>query len=315
MPRSTLPARSFRSFGGLARTPSFSSSVAILPPQVTALNTLPAVHVTGGVPDIRPYIAEATVLVVPLRFGSGARQKILEAFGMNKCVVSTTVGAEGLEYEPDVNILIADGTNQLAATVIDALQSSDLRNRIRMNGRQTVLQHHNPEQIAHDYAHEIAQSLANQSNIEASMRVALDLRWMLPGLAGGLENLVRSFLPYLLSIDRHNFYTLILPARCRFDFDTRRNPNVKIIATDSCRRYLERAARYFLRSVSAKLHLDYWPSSDVLTLRFLRSLEADLVYSFPGYIYPDTTPLRHLLLIPDLQHEYHPEFLSPQALE
>src|SRR5262249_6056924 len=157
--------------------------------------------------------------------------------------VSTTVGAEGLEHEHDGNILIADHTNQLAATVVDALQRSDLRDRIRMKGRQTVIKHHNPEQIARNYAREIEQVVATKSSLEAPMRVALDLRWMLPGLAGGLENLVRSFLPHLLSIDHHNLYTLILPARCRFDFDTRRSPNVKIISTDTCGHYLHRVAR------------------------------------------------------------------------
>jgi hypothetical protein len=45
------------------------------------------VTVTGGVPDIRDHLAEAMVVVVPLRYGSGARQKILEAWCMEKCVV------------------------------------------------------------------------------------------------------------------------------------------------------------------------------------------------------------------------------------
>ena len=53
--------------------------------------------VFADVPDIRPHIAAAAVVVAPLRYGSGARQKILEAWSMEKCVVATTVGAEGLE--------------------------------------------------------------------------------------------------------------------------------------------------------------------------------------------------------------------------
>src|SRR5206468_11460250 len=66
-------------------------------PAVRALSALPGVVVTGFVSDMRPYIAQATVVVVPLRFGSGMRQKILEAWAMEKCVISTRVGAEGLE--------------------------------------------------------------------------------------------------------------------------------------------------------------------------------------------------------------------------
>ena len=55
--------------------------------------------VTGRVPEIKPYFAEATVFVVPLRIGSGTRLKILEALAMGKAIVSTSVGAEGLDLK------------------------------------------------------------------------------------------------------------------------------------------------------------------------------------------------------------------------
>jgi glycosyltransferase involved in cell wall biosynthesis len=56
--------------------------------------------VTGTVEDVRPYIAEAAVYVVPLRAGGGTRLKIFEALAMQKPVVSTSVGAEGLALTP-----------------------------------------------------------------------------------------------------------------------------------------------------------------------------------------------------------------------
>jgi glycosyltransferase involved in cell wall biosynthesis len=84
------------------------------PAHVQALARVPGVIVTGFVPDIRPYMAQATVVVVPLRFGSGMRNKILEAWAMQKCVVSTRIGAEGLDYKEDVNILIADDIQAMA---------------------------------------------------------------------------------------------------------------------------------------------------------------------------------------------------------
>ena len=58
------------------------------------------VRVTGTVDDVRPYVAEAAVYVVPLRVGGGTRLKIFEALAMGKAVVSTTVGAEGLPLVP-----------------------------------------------------------------------------------------------------------------------------------------------------------------------------------------------------------------------
>jgi glycosyltransferase involved in cell wall biosynthesis len=68
-------------------------------PEVVALAALPNVRLFPNVPDIRTTLRSACVVVVPLRYGSGSRQKILEAWSMEKCVVSTTVGAEGLAYE------------------------------------------------------------------------------------------------------------------------------------------------------------------------------------------------------------------------
>jgi glycosyltransferase involved in cell wall biosynthesis len=53
----------------------------------------------------------------------------------------------------------------------------------------------------------------------------------------------------------------------------------------------------------------------VVSLRFARSLDAEIAYSFPGYIHPDVYPLRHVLVVPDIQHEFFPDFFSEQALE
>ncbi len=69
---------------------------------------VPDVEFTGTVPDMRAEIARAAVCVVPLRIGSGTRLKILEAAAMAKPVVSTRVGAEGLEFVPGKEILLAD---------------------------------------------------------------------------------------------------------------------------------------------------------------------------------------------------------------
>ena len=50
-------------------------------------------------------------------------------------------------------------------------------------------------------------------------------------------------------------------------------------------------------------------------LRWLRSLDARLTYSFPGYTHPDVRALPNVLMVPDIQHEYCPEFFTPEALE
>src|ERR1051326_7342820 len=82
---------------------------------------------TGTVPDMRAQIARAAVGVVPLRIGSGTRLKILEAAALAKPVVSTTLGAEGLEFSPDQEIFLADEPAAFARSVAELLH--DLKKR------------------------------------------------------------------------------------------------------------------------------------------------------------------------------------------
>ena len=78
-------------------------------------------RVTGSVPDVRPYIEGAAVFVVPLRVGGGTRLKIYEALAMERPLVSTTIGAEGLPLEPGKHLLIADDPGRFAESVLSLL--------------------------------------------------------------------------------------------------------------------------------------------------------------------------------------------------
>jgi sugar transferase (PEP-CTERM/EpsH1 system associated) len=93
-------------------------------PKVSELKKRDGVQVTGEVPDTRPYLAES-IVVVPLRSGGGTRLKILEAMAMNRPVVSTTLGAEGLDVVPGANIMIADTPDQFVKHVLFLLSSPE----------------------------------------------------------------------------------------------------------------------------------------------------------------------------------------------
>ena len=95
----------------------------------------PGVVVTGRVDDVKPYIACATVYVVPLRIGGGTRLKILEALAMGKAVVSTSVGAEGLNLTADDEIMIADEPAAFADGVLQLMQDGSTRRILGENGR------------------------------------------------------------------------------------------------------------------------------------------------------------------------------------
>lgn len=90
------------------------------PPAVLAAAG-PRVEFTGLVEDLRPHLASAAVVVVPLRLGGGTRLKIVEAWAMGKAIVSTTLGAEGIEGVPGRDILIADDAEGFATAVVRVL--------------------------------------------------------------------------------------------------------------------------------------------------------------------------------------------------
>ena len=68
----------------------------------------PRVVVTGFVDDVRPYLSRAEIYLCPMRDGGGTRVKILDALAMAKPIVSTTMGCEGIDVTPGVDVLIAD---------------------------------------------------------------------------------------------------------------------------------------------------------------------------------------------------------------
>jgi len=97
-----------------------------------------SISVTGRVDDVRPYIERAAVYVVPLRVGSGTRLKIFEAMAMEKAIVSTTVGAEGLAVRPGVELILADSPAGFAESVVKVLADKELAGQLGQKAAQTV---------------------------------------------------------------------------------------------------------------------------------------------------------------------------------
>jgi glycosyltransferase involved in cell wall biosynthesis len=78
------------------------------PDMLAEFSQVPGVKFTGTVPDMRPYLEQAVVCAVPLRIGSGTRLKILEAAAAGKAIVSTRLGAEGLNFKEGTEIILAE---------------------------------------------------------------------------------------------------------------------------------------------------------------------------------------------------------------
>jgi glycosyltransferase involved in cell wall biosynthesis len=95
----------------------------------------PRIELTGFVSDLRPHLAAATAVVVPLRLGGGTRLKILEAMAMGKPIVSTSLGAEGIEAVAERDILIEDEPAGFANAVSRLLAEPNLAARIGQSAR------------------------------------------------------------------------------------------------------------------------------------------------------------------------------------
>jgi glycosyltransferase involved in cell wall biosynthesis len=106
---------------------------------VKALAAIPGVVVTGEVPDVRPHYQDSWFQIVPLRIGGGTRLKIVESLCIGCPVLSTTIGAQGLELRDGEHILLADTPADFAAGAVRLANDGDLRERLRRAGRKQVL--------------------------------------------------------------------------------------------------------------------------------------------------------------------------------
>ncbi|HKS73193.1 MAG TPA: glycosyltransferase family 4 protein [Terriglobales bacterium] len=89
----------------------------------------PSVIVTGTVPSVTNHLRDATVVIVPLRIGGGTRLKIFEAMAMGKAMVSTSIGAEGLDVIHGRDLILADDPGSFANGILQLLRDPSLRQR------------------------------------------------------------------------------------------------------------------------------------------------------------------------------------------
>jgi polysaccharide biosynthesis protein PslH len=121
----------------------------------------PRVELTGFVPDLRPHLAAAAALVVPLRLGGGTRLKIVEGMAMGKPIVSTTLGAEGIDAIPGQDLLIEDHPEAFADSVNCLLTDPGLAMRVGLSARRLAVEKYSWSGAARaleDFYHRILES-------------------------------------------------------------------------------------------------------------------------------------------------------------
>lgn len=119
--------------------------------EIVRLTANESVIVTGYVEDIRPYLDKALVVIAPMFYGVGIKNKILEAMAMGKAIVTTTNGIEGIDAIPEKHVITADTAEEFAKRVIELLHDDQLRNKIEKNARKLVEEKYSWRRIANAY--------------------------------------------------------------------------------------------------------------------------------------------------------------------
>ena len=110
-------------------------------PRLAPLAQVPGLTMTGFVEDVRPYLAAASVCVVPLLTGGGTRLKVLEAMSMGKAIVSTTLGCEGIPATPGRDLILADAKDDFARQVLALLEDEPRRQELGRAARSFAERH------------------------------------------------------------------------------------------------------------------------------------------------------------------------------
>ncbi len=117
-----------------------------MPEWLTNLN-VDGIIVDGEVDDAFDYMKKFDIMVVPLLSGSGIRVKIIEGMALGRAIVTTTIGAEGINVENNRNIIIADSPSDFADAVVYLYNDAEKRKQLSENARSFVEEEHTSEKL------------------------------------------------------------------------------------------------------------------------------------------------------------------------
>jgi glycosyltransferase involved in cell wall biosynthesis len=129
------------------------------------LDSQPAIEVTGTVPDMRPYLQKATVAVVPITYGAGVQNKVLEAMACETPVVADKAVTGSIQAEIGQDLLIASDNQAYAEQIVNLLEDANLRQKIGSSGREYVLKHHHWPAIAAQLEEVYMQAIERQASL------------------------------------------------------------------------------------------------------------------------------------------------------
>ena len=268
----------------------------------------PGVTLLPDVPDVRPLFQQCHVFLVPMRFGGGVRQKIMEAWAMRVPVLCTSMAAMGAVARDGHNCLIRDVPAELAATASALLRGEIDAAPIVERAHQDVLQFHSAPVASAQFEKLVI--AGRQKKKEArSIRILHDLHWMDIGKAGGIEPLAHHLISAIACEDSRNQYRLYGPGHTLAEWRFPRRFRHRCFDSSPEARHAL-GFRHGLQNAIAE-SLGY-PILDpeLLNLKRLAEMDFDLVHAHACYMHHNFHAAPHVVQFTDLQHWHHPEFFT-----
>lgn len=280
---------------------------------ISAVQRATNAELHANVTDIRPYFWNAVAYVVPMRYGGGVRQKILEAWSMRVPVVCTTMAAEGTGGLHDTHCFLEDEPATFAKRVVQSLSATSDVDRLLDEAKDYVESNNSTEAAAPNFAQLVDKAVEIKGS--RPYKVLFDLRWMELGHAGGIEQATYELVTSIGELDRRNGFRIMAPRSACGEWSLPDSFDMKFNYTDGVER--EREVRRSLLANGLAESLGQVPilNTEMRNLAYLHNLDFDIVHSVAGYTHPDLITFPNVLTINDLQHLHHPEFFSPGEFE
>ncbi|HEY4248068.1 MAG TPA: glycosyltransferase [Lacunisphaera sp.] len=292
----TVPAATLR-LVGLHPAPVISEAIA----------RTKQVELIANVPDIRPYYRHAAVYVVPMRYGGGVRQKIVEAWAVGLPVITTTMGAEGLDAVDGTNCWLCDDPATFAQQVVSRLREPAPRELLQA-ARALAETKHSSSVSSPILAAQI--NLATRRRKQQPPKVLYDLRWLKPGQAGGVEQMTYELVDELACFDRTFDYRFYGPRTAFKNLKFPRAFKHKIFHSDG------RLARWLgwrdaaAQELASDLSLPSLMTPELNALEWYTRLDFTVVHGLPCHVHQDLRRFPSVVTMHDLQHLHLPENFS-----
>jgi glycosyltransferase involved in cell wall biosynthesis len=118
-----------------------------IPEEFDDYDVMGKIFIQGEVDDGLEFVNSKSIMIVPLLSGGGMRVKIVEGMAMQKCIISTSLGAEGINYKNGVNILIANNRDEFFKAIKRCVADEDYCKAVGMNARKLIEQHHDVNKV------------------------------------------------------------------------------------------------------------------------------------------------------------------------